>query len=337
MPRFDTTSIIKSGLTLETQARRKWRKSFPNTIFWSIAKKKLGNMMMTKLINYRFGGFIFIMCVSLLLSSCKDSPTTYTLTGRVISKQPATQQLIIDNDNIPGFMPAMTMPYDVKDPEGFGKVQPSDIIRADVIVTPGKKFWLERIIVTGKGAPRISGDAGASQVLMIGEKVPDVPMINEDGKTIHIGQFKGEAVLLTFIYTRCPFPDFCPLLSSRFAAIQGELAKNVEEYKRTHLISISLDPDYDKPAVLREYGLKYIGHDPGGFQHWDFVSTTPADLQKLVASFGLSYSEQDSQISHSMNTILLAADGTVANMWPGNDWQTSEVLDVMRHASTLSK
>ena len=84
--------------------------------------------------------------------AAKKSPTTYTLTGRVISKQPATQQLIIDNDNIPGFMPAMTMPYDVKDPEGFGKVQPSDIIRADVIVAPENKFWLERIFIAPEKA-----------------------------------------------------------------------------------------------------------------------------------------------------------------------------------------
>ncbi len=104
-----------------------------------IAERNLGNTMV-KLINFRCVGFIFITCVSLLLSSCKNSPTTYTLTGRVISKQPATQQLIIDNDDIPGFMSAMTMPYDVKDPEGFGKVQPSDIIQADLIVAPGNKF-----------------------------------------------------------------------------------------------------------------------------------------------------------------------------------------------------
>ena len=102
-------------------------------------------------------------------------------------------------------------------------------------------------------------------------------------------------------------------------------------------MSISLDPNYDKPPVLREYGLSNMEHDPKGFEHWDFVSTTPADLQKLVASFGLDYSEQDGQISHDLLTILLAPDGTVANMWPYNNWHTSEVLEVMRHASTLSK
>jgi protein SCO1/2 len=331
-----TASTTKDGLSSGTLASQLGERVPEGNLHGKIVIKNLGNKMMN-LVKNRFAGFIFIICVSLFLSSCKNSPTTYTLTGRVSSKQPATQQLVIDNDNIPGFMPTMTMPYDVKVSEEFGKVQPSDIIQADVIVAPGNKFWLERIIVTGKGAPRVSGDAGASHVLMIGEKVPDVPMINQDGKTIHFGQFKGEAVLLTFIYTRCPFPDFCPLLSSRFATIQSELANNAEEYKSTHLISISLDPDYDKPAVLREYGLKYISHDPTGFQHWDFVSTTTADLQKLVAVFGLEYSEQNSLISHSLNTVLLAADGTVVEMWPGKEWQTSEILDVMSHTSTLSK
>lgn len=278
-----------------------------------------------------------MLCASLLLASCQNSPAKYTLTGRVISKQPATQQLIIDNDDIPGFMAAMTMPYTVKDPDGFQRVQPADIIRADVIEEQPGKFWLEHVIVIGKAAGRTPAEGEPPQVLMIGDKVPDVSMVNQDGKTLHFAQFKGKVVLLTFIYTRCPFPDYCPLLSRQFAGIQKELAKNPDNYKKTHLMSISLDPNYDKPPVLREYGLSYLEHNPNGFEHWDFVSTSPADLQKLIGSFGLSYSEQNSQISHSMNTILLAADGTVANMWPGNEWQTSEVLDVMRHTSTLSK
>ncbi len=290
-----------------------------------------------KQINSRVAGSIFIVILSLSLASCKNSPTTYTLTGRVISKQPATQQLIVDNDDIPGFMSAMTMPYAVKDPDGFQKVQPADVIRAEVIVDQPGKFWLEHLTVIGKATNRPAADGLTPQVLMIGDKVPDVPLLNQDGKTLHFGQFKGKAVLLTLIYTRCPFPDYCPLLSTKFAAIQKELAKNPADYEKTHLMSITLDPKFDLPPVMRAYGLPYVDHDPKGFQHWDFVSTTPADLQKLTGSFGLSYTEENSQINHSLNTILLAADGTVADMWPGNEWQTSEVLEVMRHALTLAK
>ena len=188
-----------------------------------------------------------------MLTNCQSPAKTYSLTGRVLSKQPVTQQLVIDSDNIPGFMPAMTMPYAVKDPAGFEKTAPADTIRAQVVVGPGNQFWLEHIVVTGKAAPRAAADGAKPHALLIGEKVPDVPMVNQDGKTIHFAQFKGMAVLLTFIYTRCPFPDFCPLLSSRFATIQSELASNGNEYRQTHLISISLDPDDDKPAVMREY------------------------------------------------------------------------------------
>jgi protein SCO1/2 len=292
---------------------------------------------MTSGIKFNLAALVFGICISLPMVSCKNSPAKYVLTGRVISKQPSTQQLIVDNDDIPGFMSAMTMPYTVKDPEGFKNVQPADEIRADVVVPQPGQFWLENVKVIGKAAGRPAAEGPAPQVLMVGDIVPDVPMVNQDGKTLHFSQFKGQAVLLTFIYTRCPFPDYCPLISRQFSTIQKELAKNPDGYKKTHLISVSLDPKYDKPPVLHEYGLTYLDHDPKGFSHWDFASTTPADLEKLTGSFGLSVSQEDGQLSHSLNTILLAPDGTVAEMWPGNEWQPSEVLDVMRHALAPGK
>jgi protein SCO1/2 len=204
-------------------------------------------------------------------------------------------------------------------------------------VQPEGKVWLERLVVTGETVANPSAPGAPARVLMIGERAPDVPMVNQDGKTIHFSQFEGKVVLFTFIYARCPFPDYCPLLSNRFAEIQRDISRVPDENKKMHLVSITLDPNFDKPPVLRKYGLTYIQNDPGGFSQWDFVSTTPADLQTLVTSFGLSFSNQDGQINHSMNTILLAGDGTVANMWPGNDWQASEVLDVMRHTVAYIK
>jgi protein SCO1/2 len=282
------------------------------------------------------GFFLASFFLLAALCGCQSSPTTYTLTGRVISKHPDQQQLIIDNDNIPGFMAAMTMPYDVKDPAGFQKVQPADVIRAVVVVGPNNQFWLEHLEVTGKAAARPASDASPRRVLMVGDKVPDVPMVNQDGKTMLFSQLKGKLLLLTFIYTRCPFPDYCPLISRQFSTIQNELGNNPVEFQNTHLISVSLDPDFDKPAVLREYGLKYMDHNPAGFKHWDFVSTSAADLQVLTKEFGLDYSAQDNgQLSHTLNTILIARDGTVAEVWPGNEWRPPEILDVTRHALSI--
>ena len=312
-------------------------KRVPENYFLKHVNKTFGSMMMTKSIRRHFAGFALILCVSVFFSSCKNPPKTFALTGHVIGKQPEAQQLIIDNDDIPGFMAAMTMPYAVKDSDGFQRVQPGDLIRADVIVEQPGKFWLEHLTVIGKAAIQTPAEGAAPHLLRVGDKIPDVPMVNQDGKTLHFSQFKGKVILLTFIYTRCPFPDYCPLLSRNFAGIQKELAKNPDEYNKTHLISITLDPNYDKPQILREYGLSYLEHDPKGFQHWDFVSATPADLQKLAGSFGLSFYEQSGLISHGMNTILLAADGTVAGMWPDNEWKTAEVLAALRKAAAFKE
>jgi protein SCO1/2 len=265
----------------------------------------------------------------------RSSEKHYALRGRVISKDASAQQLTVDNEDVPGFMPAMTMPYPVKDPKGLEAVQPGDLISADVEVKDG--YWLQHLTITDqRGRGKLPAET-ASQELAPGATVPDVPMIDQDGKTLHLRQFKGKAVLLTFIYTRCPLPDFCPLISSEFAEIHKQLKQDPDDLKRTHLISISLDPAYDTAPVLRKYGLAYLQDDASGFKQWDFVSTTPQDLQKLAAAFGLQYSEQDNQIAHSMETVLLAANGTVAKSWPGNEWKPGEVLAAVKQAEAVSR
>lgn len=266
-----------------------------------------------------------------VLAGCQDSAKHYALRGQVLTKDLNTKQLTVNGDAIPGFMAAMAMPYPVKDLQGLTDVQPGDKVTADVVVQNNDNYWLEHVVITDKSG-RGSVSATVPHELLPGQAVPDVPLINQDGKTIHLAQFKGQSVLLTFIYTRCPLPTFCPLISSEFATIHKEMAQNPAELRKTHLLSISLDPTYDTPPVLRKYGLAYLQDDPAGFRHWDFVSTTPADLQTLAAAFGLEYFEQNNQISHSMSTVLVGPDGTVAKSWPGNEWKTSDVIAALRQS-----
>jgi protein SCO1/2 len=237
----------------------------------------------------------------------------------------------VGND-IPGFMPAMTMNYTVQDRSGLGQVQPGDQIAADVVVVDNN-YWLEHLTITDRSQ---RGNVSATQphVLLPGEQVPDVPLSNQDGRIIHLSDFRGKAVLITFIYTRCPFPNFCPLITSQFAKIHRALAQDPAIYPKTELVSISLDPAYDTPPVLRQYGLDSLHGDASGFAQWDFVSTRPSDLQKLAAAFGLVYYKENNQITHSMDTILLSPDGTVKQAWPGNDWKFPEVIDAIKSAAT---
>ena len=269
--------------------------------------------------------------------SCQNSRKQYSLKGQLLARNDSTGQLTVDNEEIPGFMPAMTMIYPVKDAQGLQQVQPGDRITAVVVVeNGGTNYWLEHIAITDRTGRSLFSIPKKPRALLPNQKVPDVPFINQDGKTLHLADFKGKAVLLTFIYTRCPFPDYCPLMSSRFAAIQETLAKSAAVYGKTHLMSVSLDPKYDTPPVLRKYGFPYLRGDASGFAHWDFVSTSPGDLRTLASAFGLQYFEQNNQISHSLDTILLAPDGTVKQVWPGNKWTTAEVLTAMENAAAVN-
>ena len=169
-------------------------------------------------------------------------------------------------------------------------------------------------------------------MLVPGERAPEFTLVNQDGRKIHLSDFAGKALLVTFIYTRCPMPNFCPRLSSQFARIHNELKKNPGDYGKTQLLTISFDPKYDTPAVLRKYGLAYLDGDESGFSHWDFASTNPADLRRLAQAFGLEYEGEDNQISHNMIIVLIGPDGKVAKFW-STDWTWTELMENLQLAA----
>ena len=281
--------------------------------------------------------FPFFCCalaaVAILVSGCQKSAKRYHLKGQVLSKKNVTNEVEVKHDAIPNFMPAMTMTYKVPDSNAVQGVQPGDAIEADVVVpTNGGDYWLDDVVITNGPQGPIKA-ALAPRLLMPGDSIPDVALTNQDGRTLHLNQLKGKAVLVSFIYTRCPQPTFCPRTSSQFAFIQDELAKNPKDYEKTHLLSITLDPSYDTAPVLKKYGLAYMNNDASGFVHWDFASTATSDLSKLAQAFGLEYFQQDNQIVHSMNTVLLGPDGNVAKSWEGNEWKTGDALAALQEAA----
>jgi protein SCO1/2 len=271
----------------------------------------------------------------LIVVGCQSQTKQYSLLGQVMAKDQAAGQLTVKHDDIPGFMPAMTMPYRVKDPAAMQDVQPGDKIVADLISVSGAKdYWLQSVRIVDQSG-RQTAKPAVKHALKVGEPVPDIPMINQDGKQIHLGDFKGKGVLITFIYTRCPMPAFCPRLSSQFARIHEDLAKTPGDYDKTHLLTISFDPKYDTAPVLRKYGLAYLDNHAEGFAHWDFASADPTDMRRIADAFGLEYFEEDNQISHSMDIVLLTPEGTVAKYW-STEWTAAELETALRHQANSS-
>ena len=274
------------------------------------------------------------LMATVLAVACRSGHNQYALRGQVMDKNIATSEITVNHEEIPGFMPAMTMPYKVKDLAVVAEVEPGDKIAAEVVLSDdGKTYWLDDVRITDESARNSTPPPTPPERLDVGQPVPDLPLVNQDGKTIHFSDFKGKAVLLTFVYTRCPMPNFCPRLSSQFAKIHEHLANTPDVYAETHLLTVSFDPKYDSPAVLRRYGLAYLDNDAAGFAQWDFASAAPPDLRKLANAFGLIYFEQDNQISHSMDIVLISPQGKIVKYW-ATDWTTAELEDALRTEAT---
>src|SRR3984885_10590024 len=202
-----------------------------------------------------------------------SSPAVYHLRGRIISTDTAHGIVVVDHEAIPGFMDAMTRPYQLKDPSIVSELHPGDSITADVLVSKSSEetVMLDHIVVIAQAKPDYK-PAVFYHVPAPGDAVPDFKLRNQDGRAIHLDQFRGKMLLLTFIYTRCPLPNFCPLVTHNFAVIDRKLAATPALYAKTHLLCVSFDPDHDTPPRLRAYGATYIGSDgKGAFAHWDFA------------------------------------------------------------------
>ena len=285
--------------------------------------------------------FIFLFCVAfVVLAGCHsgqkagDEPSnggnfkTYKLRGKVVSTDAAKGEVTLNHEAIPGFMEAMTMPYKLKDPSILSELHPGDVITADVLVSqdPDADVLLDHIVVVAQSKADYKPEV-FYHVPAPGDAVPDFKLRNQDGRAIHLGQFRGKALLITFIYTRCPLPDFCPRVTHNFALIDRQLAGNPGLYGKTHLLCVSFDPEHDTPERLRAYGATYIGSDAkNAFAHWDFAVPAQAELLEMAKFFdvGITHDAGDS-ITHTLSTTLIGPDGKVAQFYPGNEWTAEQV------------
>ncbi len=254
----------------------------------------------------------------------------YPMKGIIVSTNPATSEVTIDSEAIPGFMGAMIMPYKVENANILQDLHPADHMTGTLVVSDNGAV-LRDIVITQQAKPDYKPTA-QYHVPAPGDTVPDFRFINQSGKTISIDQFRGKALLVTFIYTRCPLSDYCPRMSRNFAEIDKQLAGDPALYARTHLLSISFDPGYDTPAVLRSYGGAYTGNfTREKFAHWDFAAPPKDELPKLLQYFDVGATpEKDRTITHSLSTAVIGPDGKIAAWYPTNDWSPAEVLAAMK-------
>jgi protein SCO1/2 len=269
---------------------------------------------------FAFSSFV----ASMLIACSKEEEKRYELAGKVVAVDTRGHTVTVSHEKIEGYMDAMTMPFRLSQKDEFylDKMNAGDRVQATLVVS-GARSWLENLVVSQETATDLPPTAKVTEP-KAGEAIPDFALINQDGKKISLGQYKGKALLLTFIYTRCPLPDYCPLMSNNFAEINRALAAQPELQKRAHLLSITVDPEYDRPAVLREYGSKYNGNQ--GFANWELATGSSEEIKKIATHFGLYFVTENQQIVHNLQTALIAPDGRFVKMYRGSEWKPQDAI-----------
>jgi protein SCO1/2 len=271
----------------------------------------------------------------LAVTACSSEPKaqTYSLTGQVLAVRPETSEILVKHEDIKGFMPAMTMPYKVKDAALLKDRAPGDLITATLNVAPDLA-WLTAITKTGTAA--IPADAVTKipvaanvSLLKPGDEVPSTTLTDQDDKPLAMTDWRGSAVVVTFIYTRCPLPQFCPLLDRRFAEIQALAAADPALDGKVRLLSISFDPANDRSAVLRAHAVK-AGAKP---EVWRFATAEEASVDRMAAEFGINVMrEADGTITHNLRTAVIDPRGRVVSIHDNNGWTAASIADELKAA-----
>ena len=271
--------------------------------------------------------FSFVACRS-------RNEKRFDLKGKVVAVEPQKHLVTVSHEDIKGYMPAMTMPFTVPSESDLQIIAPDDEITATLVID-GKHSWLEDLIITRQSAtaPAMPG----AQMAKEGDEVPNFTLRNQDNREIHIKDYRGKTLLLTFIYTRCPVPDYCTLMSDNFAQIDRALGEDQELYAKTHLLSISIDPSYDTPKVLRSYGAAHTErYQNETFAHWEFAGGTSEQVKEIAQFFGLTYFPEKDQIIHALRTVIVTPGGKVGKIYGGNEWKPKEIVEQIKKQSAAS-
>jgi protein SCO1 len=268
--------------------------------------------------------------VILAASPMLRAERVFAVTG-VVAAQLDGGRIVVAHQEIVGFMPAMTMGFDVA---GAAMLDASLLAAGDRVQfqlhLDGQRSLADHFQVVGRGATPSTAEPATPPVhrLQVGDLVPDFALIDENSRPITRAGLAGREILITFIFTRCPVPEFCPTLARRFGELQKTIVADPKLNGQVGLLSITLDPEFDRPEVLREYG-RAVGAEPNV---WHFATGAKTEVMPLVNAFSVYVERNGVLLDHTLCTALIDRHSRIVELWRGNDWEESEVLGAMAKA-----
>ena len=263
------------------------------------------------------------------LWACSGS-REYEIRGQVQAVNLERQELTVKHDDIPGFMPGMTMPFKVPDRTLLEGRAPGELIVATLVIGTNEAH-LEKIRRTGQAPLPETATGRTLDILDPGSAVPDEPFLDQNGEPRRLSEWRKKVIAVTFVYTRCPVPDFCPLMDTLFVSVQQRIETDPLLRNRVQLLSVSFDPAFDRPPVLAAHA-KRVGADTSS---WSFVTGDRADIDRFASRFGVSIVREDKptqEIVHNLRTAVIDGEGRLVRVFSGNDWKAEDLLAELRNA-----
>jgi protein SCO1/2 len=257
---------------------------------------------------------VLILCI--LLSGCARH---CKVEGLIVQTDAADRTILVSHKPIEGYMGAMAMPFHVAPKEDLSKLTPGTRVVFDIHV--GKQQSTARHVKAIETKLDYQVPKAANQVPM-DAMMPDFSLTDQSGRLVHLADFRGRVVAVDFIYTRCPLPDVCPRLSAGFAYLNKHLRD-----RDVTLLSITIDPQYDTPAVLEEYAHRY-GAD---FATWHFLTGSGDQIQAVAGLFGLTYWPEEGSITHTVATAVIGRNGKLAARIEGSNYRPDQLRALIEH------
>jgi protein SCO1/2 len=251
-------------------------------------------------------------------------PSSYALQGVVHKVDRPGRTVTVAHEAIPGFMPAMTMPLRVAQTSDLDDVEPGDEVEGRLVVGGPNGTRLEGLTVTKPALASPGPEPPTTPVLTVGQPVPDFDMTDQDGRPMRLSDLRGHAVVLTFVYTRCPLPEFCPAQDRKFADLARRLAVVPSRASAVCLLSVSFDPEHDTPEALARHAASQGARPPV----WRFAVASHDELARVAPGLGLSYGPLGGSggFVHDLSTAVIGPDGRLARLDRGGSWDPSAVL-----------
>lgn len=268
-------------------------------------------------------------------TNTNTAPQVFATRGVVRSFPEGGHTLVVRHEEIPGYMPKMTMELNVRNTNELVGLERNDEITFELVATTDT-HWIQNLKRVGKVAEAESATNAPPGYQLIkelapGDALPDYELVAENGRTVRFSDFRGKAVAFTFIFSRCPLPDYCPRMGNNFAAARDFMLTNAPAVTNWQFLSISFDPEFDSPEILRNYARQYR-HDNA--DRWLFVNAPQAVLAKLAPELDLMLTrEEGGSIAHNLRTVVLDPQGRITEQFNGNLWTAEELATALQAAA----